>query len=488
MQNNNILSSGKTATDSNFKKYRIRWLLPLIFVFGFIITFSCFDEFQYIIDYLILNVFSFLACCLLLTRLGPPLSKKLPIWIIFLYLLLFYFLKFYLLFIVTWDLPYTGAELLQRSDRLAVDVFKTTSYAFIVFCITAWFLLKFFGSISYKAVLSNYIRYNPLISFLKKTIPLLMVLTASSMYIYNIKAGGYEYLPFHLAGWTVHSRTILIPGLLLLLIHYSMEANQKKNVTVGIVLLFLHGVSEVLLKTSKAALLFPFLMLAILLIITGHMTKKYTRLIVSIILITLMLFPVIQTYRGVRIANTSITSSLGEALITSKEIFSYNELIVSEIAIIVGRFIGAETLTYIVGAHLKPLYAEAFTEESTVSDVMKVEVMGMSEWMVIGISSGLLGWFYLVGGSNLVCIGICVFTILVWLIWRGIAKSKLYCTPVAQTLFLLFLITTCSEGVLNRAYLEILIIAGSIAVCEWIVWSFKKKKRLTSIVASTVGY
>lgn len=481
MQNSNISSSGKTASDSRLRKYKIRWLLPLIFVFGFTITVPYLDEFNLILNYLSLHIFCFSACCLLLTRLGPPLSKKFPIWIIFLYLLLFYFLKFYLLIIMPWDIPFTGAELLHKSEELSIDVFRVTSCAFITFCITSWFLLHF-SRLRASKLPSKPIRYKPLASFLKTTIPFLMIATGIVMYIFNIKAGVNEYLPFRIAGWTVHGRSIFIPALLLLLIYYSQKTNQKKNVDWGIGLLFIHGLSEVILKTSKAALLFPFLMLAILFIITRSMAKKYIKLIVSIMLITIILFPVTQVYRGMRMANISISSSLGEALITSKELLSYNDLIESEFTTIIGRFIGADNLTYIIGAHLKPLYAEAFTEDSTVSDVMKVDVMGIPPWTVIGISPGLLGWFYLVGGSNLVSVGISIFIILVWLIWRGIAKLNLNSAPVAQTLFLLFLITTCSEGVLNRVYLEILVIAGSIAVCEWIVWSFKKKKRLASTV------
>ncbi len=455
--------------------YKYGWLIPLIFIVGYVSTFLLFDEFS--LDYFSLNVFSFLACCLLLTRLGPPLIKKLPIWIIFSYFLAFYFIKFYLLIIMPWDIPFTGAELLHQSEELAIDVFETTSYAFIVFCVTAWFLLYFSRNLTFNATPKN-IKYKPVVSFLKRTVPILMIMTGAVMYIFNIKAGINEYLPFRLAGWTVYIRAILIPALLLLLIYFGNEANQKKNVKLGIGLLFLHGISEVLLKTSKAGLLFPFLMLALLLIITRQMTKKHMKLLVSIILITIILFPVIGIYRYTRASNTAVSSSFGEALLLSTEILSYSELMAIEVAGIIGRFVGVDFLTYIINAHFKPLYFEAFFGDSTISDVMK-EAMGVPLWAQYGIAPGLLGWFYLVGGSSFVSIGIAGLTILVWLIWRGIAKAKLYCTPIAQTLFLFLLITICSEGMLlSQVYLQILVIGGSVSVCEWMVRQYKIKKRL----------
>jgi hypothetical protein len=92
--------------------------------------------------------------------------------------------------------------------------------------------------------------------------------------------------------------------------------------------------------------------------------------------------------------------------------------------------------------------------------------MGIPEWASTGVAPGLLGWFYLVGGIKYTVIGIVFFTVIAWIIWYLIARMKLYCLPIAQTLFLFQLFLISSEGTFNSLYLPALVILGSVTVCE----------------------
>ncbi|RJR14931.1 MAG: hypothetical protein C4581_13085 [Nitrospiraceae bacterium] len=473
--NNEVISGPKKAGKVGNNKYGKRWLLPLIFIFGLMITLPYLNGFNFMVEYVLLNIFAFLACCLLLTRLGPPLVKKLPIWIIFLYLLLFYFLKFYLLLVLPLDIPFTGAELLHHSDELTVDVFRTTTYAFVAFCITSWLVLNPPSISSSNSKQLKSIRYKSLASFLKITVPFLMIVTGLLMYKYNIKMGTNEYLPFRLLGWTAYSRSILIPSLLLLLIYISQNTNQTRNVNWGIGLLFMHGFSEVLLKTSRGALISILFMITTLIIITSQMNKKHLRMIISVMLFVAVLFPVIGIFRNIRAANPSIVSSLDETLYLSNELFSQSELIGIEVLSFFSRFVGTDYLTYVINANFGNLYYELFTGVVTESELMKLAV-GIPVWQATGISPGLIGMLYLNGGLYFTIIGTSIFTMAVWIVWRLVSGLKIYTVPIAQVLFLFQLITILSEGIFRSVHLQTIVIAGSVAACECLTRSYRQVK------------
>lgn len=459
-----------------FKKnwYEFRWALPLLFFVGYLSTYTKLEGFE--IEYLGLTFISMFACCLLLTRLNPPLNKKLSIWIILAVFMVAYYFKFYLLVsnpeILGEGWVQKKLYFLLQSPTVLFETFATISYAFIIFCITAWFLLGNARSLQMDT-LKRRINYRSAISILQWLIPILMGVTVYAMYISGIcrMAADNPHLPFRLAGWVFNIRTILIPALLLLLIWSSDKAGLRKHFSFGVILLFLHGVSDMLLRSSRGAILSPFIVLIVLFLVTDRVTKKRVELFGIVFLITIILFPVISSYRYLRAADLSgsIVALFVESAknISSVESFSFFKMINDVIVSIVFRFTGADSLLHIIGANLAPLYTDVF--DISVTRFFTVDVIGFPPEAIHGSAPSFLGWFYLVGGNGLVMISIFGFTVFVWMFWRILPKLKLRCLPVAQALFLMWIFSSFSEGVLDRLYLRVFVMAGSIAVCEWLI-------------------
>ena len=454
--------------------YKLRWLLPLLFLIGYLSTYSKLEGFE--IEYLTLTLFSIIACCLLLTRLNPPLNKKLPIWIILAVFMVAYYFKFYLM---VYDPEILGDgwtmkklySLIQYPTVL-FETFKTISYTFITFCVTAWFLL---GHTRYLHMepLKKRINYRPAISILLWLIPILMGVTTYVMYSTGMCRMGADntYLSFRLAGWIFYARSTLIPALLLLLIWSSDKAGLRKHLAFGIILLFLHGMSDMLLRSSRGAILIPFILLTILFLVTERITKKRIQLFGVILLITILLWPVISYYRYVRAADPtiSIDYNLKESIknVSSSRSFSLSEMFKEAATAVIFRFVGSDSLIYIMGANLPPLYNDALG--MSVSKFFTFDVIGFPPNAIQGCAPSFPGYFYLIGGNGLVVIAMASFVFLAWFCWYLLAKLKLRCLPVAQALFLWWIFHLFSSGVLDSLYLAILVMAGSIATCEWIL-------------------
>lgn len=456
--------------------FPVCWLLPPLFFIGYLATYSKLEEFA--IQYLGLTFFSIIACCLLLTRLTPPLHKKLPIWIIFAVFILAHYFKFYLMVhnpeILGDGWVMRKLYFLLQSPTVLLKSVATISYAFITFCLTGWFLLgdskslkmdRFKGRIHYKAV----------ILVLLWLIPILMGITTYIIYITGIcrmAADNNPYLPFRLAGWIFYIRMILIPALLLLLIWCSDKAGLRKYIGTGIILMLLHGISDMLLRSSRGVLLGLFIMLIILFLVTERITKKHVLLFGIILLTTIMLWPVISSYRYIRVAGGSIPigTSFLEALdnIWSSASFAFFNILKETGISIIYRFTGADSLVHIMDAGFQPLYVDTFGGSMSVAKFFTVDVIGFPAGATHCSAPSSLGLFYLVGGNGLVVIGTFGFILLTWFCWRLLTKLKLRCLPVAQALFLWWIFGHFTGGVLNRLYLEILVLVGSIAVCEYL--------------------
>jgi len=467
---------------SNSKCYRARWLLLLVFAIGYVATFSTLDSVA--LGYLGFTLLSIFAGALLLSRLNPPLVNKLPIWTILVVFMLAYYLKFYLM---VYDPEIVGEGwvkkklyFLLQSPTVLFDSFATMTYAFIIFCITSWFLLGH-ARFPQMETLKDRINYWPVISILLWLIPVLMGITAYVMYITGIAVMGAKgvYLPFRLAGWIFYIRTTFIPALLLVLIWSSDKTGLRKCFSFGVFLLFLHGISDMLLRSSRGAILIPFIILTMLFLVSGSITKKRVQMFGIILVTTILLWPVISYYRNVRAADTAmpIDYTLVESMenVSSTGSFSLSEMFKEASIAVIFRFIGSDSLIQIMGVNLPPLYSDAFG--MSVSRFFTVDVIGFSPNAIQGCSPSFPGWFYLVGGNELVVVAMAFFVSLSWFCWFLLAKLKLRCLPVAQALFLWWLFHLFSGGVLDSLYLGILVMAGSIAACEWIMRTFGRPFR-----------
>jgi hypothetical protein len=461
----------------NKNRYKYRWLLPLLFLFGYLITYSKLNRFE--IEYLVMTCTIIINCCLLLTRLRPPFKKKLPICLIFAIFIVAYYLKFYLYLII--GPKVLGEGYVQRKlyyllqyPTVLNDAFNTISYAFIIFCITAWLLI---GKVKYRQleIFKANINYRSVVLLMQWFIPIIIAITAYGMYTTKIGRMGAAntYLPFRLAGWIYHIQTTFIPSLILLFILYADKIGLRIYFTFGVILLFFHSVSDMVLRSSRGSILFNFILLFLLFLVTATITKKRLRLFGVVFIITIVLFPFITAYRDLRLSDLSmpITSTLYHSItnILFNKSFSYTEILTDASFFFIFRLTGADSLIHIMGSNFAPLYFSAFGV--SIEKIYTIDVLGFPPKAIHSSAPSFLGWFYIVGGNVFVMLSTFVFTIFIWIFWCILARLKLHCLPVAQALLLMLILTLFSEGALSGLYIMILVMAGSIAACEWIVCS-----------------
>ncbi len=457
---------------SNIKWYKARWLLPLTFVGGYITTFSIFEP--VVFEYLSLTIFSVLACSLLLSRLNPPLVNKLPVWIILGIFIVAYYLKFYLMI---WEPDIMPINFSRRfywiinSPDILIDTYAIMTYGFVSFCLTAVWLLVYVNIPRFQPSKRKF-NYGKIIPKLSILILLLGIGTISIMYITGIARKGVEvHLPFRLAGWIVNVHRTLIPALLLLLIWSSDKTRWQRHSSFGVSLLFMYGLSDMLLRSSRGALLGMFIKLTMLFIVTGQMTKQRVRLFEVVLLITVLLWPVISVYRGITAGRESLSigASLAEAVST---ISSFSSIplagMLGEAAkSVFFRFTGVDILLTIVGSGVQPMGTSVFNP--SVTKFVTVEIFGFPPDAPMGIGPSLLGWFYIVGGKCFVVVGMFCLVFLTWITWRTLSKARLRCQPIAQVLFLSWIISVFSGGALDSQFLPVMVMIGAVAVCEWIM-------------------
>jgi hypothetical protein len=135
------------------------------------------------------------------------------------------------------------------------------------------------------------------------------------------------------------------------------------------------------------------------------------------------------------------------------------------------RVCGVELLIIYNGVGVQQLGPRAWAEltgPGGIARYVTIDIFGFPSDENISIAPGFLGWFYLVGGNGIVILGLLGFTLGAFFLWKILAQMKIYSLPVAQTLFLFFLLNLAIDGVLESIFsLPTLAYPTSIAICEW---------------------
>lgn len=449
----------------------IRWLLPVVFVLGYVATFSTFEDFAF--EYFILTALSFGACCLLLTVLDRPLQVTAPLGVLLLLFLGAYYLQFYWIAYspdIARTVWFGHLGWIASSAATLVEAYATTTYGFITFCLTACLLIKCGrGPERYRR--RREIKYKSLTSLMLWVIPVLMGVTTYLVYITGIAVMGAQgvQLPFRLAGVIFYTRVTVIPALLLLLIWCSDRMNMRKQRRIGIILLLLHGLSDILLRGSRGALLLLAVSLMFLFLFTSRMNRQRAWFITISVFLTILLWPVISAYRYLRDPVGSIVYTLGGALNTiwqgAEPLWQIQGDALKQL---IFRVTGMGSLLPIVGVDIQPLGITNFFDP-IVERVFTVQVYGYSPEAIQGAAPGLLGWFHLVGGNILVVIGVFWFVLITWYLWVLAKMLRLYCLPVAQSMLLSYILGFAMEGAMDRLILVFLTTVAVITVCEMLI-------------------
>lgn len=456
--------------------YRAVLALGATFTVGTVLTLASMQ--QYVLQYIALTVLSTVSAFLILQQLRRPLSETFPFWVILTVFVVAYYLQFYAMLVAPDFMPIwvsNHTSWILDAPPILIRVYAIITCGFTVFCLTGTVLLRTSKSVHCTEHVSPRIVYKRVFVAAVFTAAILIVATSVVMYATgaSIMSSEAVYLPFRLAGWVFYARTVLVPALILLCAWSGQKAALRSvgYFTAGLVCF--HAGPDMLLRGSKGSLLAICLMLVFLFIVSGVVRRKHLLLLGGVLFVTVSLaWPFFGVYRYMRAEDSS--APIGEAIFQSadKVLSAHEELsvldsIVESCSLFFFRLSGAACLSIGVAADVPPLLASM--RATSVNRYFTVDIMGYPPDAAVTYGSSLLGWFYLVGGTYLVVAGSFLWTMMVWMIWRVLWRTRFYCIHIAQTLALFYVLVISSAGGIDDQYLPILAVVGSVVLCEQIV-------------------
>ncbi len=456
-----------------------RWLLLLLFPVGYFITLPYVD--QYPLVHLAATCASAFACCVLLLPLRQPLRSTLPLWLLFTVFMTYYAQLYWITAdseaLRGWWLP----DLYSITNSTSIrDAYVTITIGFVTFAVTGGLLLA--NSADHAdGSRRAFQQPDPARVFRTAFITLLIIAptTGYAMYAGRIGLMGAEAptLPFHLGGIVFYGRLATLPALLLLMIWSADTLHSKWRFNVAVAATLICGLSDMVLRASRGALVSLLVPASLLLVLTDRLTRSRVVYLLLSVAMIVGLWPIMTLYRISRgTEDPSILISLRQSLdaVTLTDVGNPAGVILDAGRTVLLRITGAVSLIPAVGAQTKPLGIHGI---ASVTDFFTTEVMGYPPEAIHSSAPSLLGWLFLVGGNVLVVVGVFGLTVGVWMVWRYVQASQLSLAQVAQALVATWLFYTVVDGVLERAYLSAFACALSVFLCEWIARSAGNKSR-----------
>lgn len=467
-------ASPRDCAGSDVRGSRFRWLLPLLFAFGYASTLHIFRFNRG--EYFVLSLVSAVACTVLMSRLDGPGKSISHIWLLLLVLCVGYYAQFFLLAVN--PRIYQGLLLAPAdgSETALVAAYRTITVAFLTFCLAAWVLL---ASQRRKAAVvrgpSVRVTVGSARSACTSLLLAIMLLEAVTGYVVwqnRIAVMGAQAgtLPYRLAGVIFYTRLIILPGLLLLLVWLSDRCRLCVLFRAALCILIVHSCADAVLRSSRGTLVTGLVGLFFLFVLSRATTRKRLTWIATGLAISLLLFPALTGYRNARIADPSqIAAPLRVGFSRAYSSETAGETVTNTAYALFFRVTGMACLLPAAASEKPPL---GFENASQVTLYFNRAILGIPATWMNSVAPSLVGWFYVLAGNVGVCFGIASFVLLVHMIWQGLRSSRILAQPVAQSLFLMLLLLVSTDGVLESSLWAILGTAISIGAAELIIRSF----------------
>jgi hypothetical protein len=461
---------------------QLRWFIllafPAAFVFAYQITGS--TESAYSLGA------AMAACAWLLYRLDSMKPEVIAVWLVVVVFLAFYFLRYPVLLYdpakVAIMNPDSISAIFLNDHTGLTEALKLASFVFVVFCVTSGIQLRnvLAKSDSYNTILRH---GNPqILLWLLVSLPLLMIALGYVAFIYRIGQMGVdpgEPLPFRLKGVIFYARHVLIPLLILVIIYRATLASERRLVSVGLILLAIHGVSDAILRGSKSSLLLCLLLVVFLVASEGMKIRRKGLVIIGVLaLCGILLMPTITQYRALRFDyDAGLLQLFSSALSSANQDFigvlskSFKDLYF--------RIPGIETawaINYLVEEPLGRGLLETMRSQFGITGYLNFEIYQVPVEAYTLYAPGFVGWLYLAGGWQGLTIGSIALSLLCVRMPRWFYGGPLRWPPVANTFFLWILFVSLTDGTLDGNFL--LIAAG---VTTLIVLQFID--RVTNVLA-----
>ena len=303
-------------------------------------------------------------------------------------------LSFYITYILAYVIKlelFTVLFTNEYSPIISTEIFTLTtiSHFFIVF-----FLLFYSFSFNFPEINKEYASTGVLSSKESIIIKLSFILILSTSYIYfvfDLFVMGKEMvvLPFHLNGLLFYLRTMILPVILLTVLFTSKN---KKNSLYTIILLLFLGVTDMILRGSKGALIYIIIQIFIVVSIkSNHLKRKINyKPFIIILLLIISIYPLMDNYRSQKISGESNSNELA---ISNTPI----ELITKGTVGILKRFLGFSEFYYIYNKTKTDNTSIEF--EDNISSTYTHNFLNLPKDMIHLSSPSLLGIAYIFFGA-----------------------------------------------------------------------------------------
>lgn len=207
-------------------------------------------------------------------------------------------------------------------------------------------------------------------------------------------------MPFHLAGVVFYFHTIFIPSLFLLQISSASRAGEEFRARAGILLFFLWGCGDMLLRNSRAGIfLVPLLLL--FLAVSGGLKVKKAELLSGLLMLGLAVLsaPVATQYRYLRMGGEAPLAALKLA---AAGYGAAARAVLGSAGFIFFRIPGIETTILVLGLVSSPLWGASLKVMFTgagLAGYLSETLLGIPPESHMAVAASFIAGSYLAGGG-----------------------------------------------------------------------------------------
>ncbi len=450
------------------KSYQIA--VAFFFVLAYVLTIK-FVPRDELIYYSVLNCIVVSAFAVLAVFLGKPKVSHAPIWLVLYSLIIAYFLQFYILL---YDPRIAGFDVwvddFVADPVIVLKYFEAITVGFCGFCLASIVSIVFVRKKSSVYLQAFYSR-----DYFIALIGLILVLSfvsGSIMAIFGTSQMGGQavVLPYRLSGIIYFIRVQVIPALIIYGIFIADKNERPKFLFMFLLLLVIHGLSDMVLRSSRGFLLQIVLMVTMLFVLSDRLNAARIRLLVGSIGFTIIAVPVIGLSREIRnLGGNGAISAVTKAITdVGYDVSTFFETMMNVTFFLLLRFTGSVSFLQVIGKEPERVLDRVFEAGFSVTNYMTYDVMGWPIDKAMGYAPSTFGYLYLLAGLSGVFFGMLVMMVSVMLVWSFLNNLNSFARPVLMAIFLAWFFVNLADGTWDGLVFRLFLLSLVMLFCEFI--------------------
>lgn len=469
----------------------IKWLLPLLFVVGYLATVHHFEGATF--EYSAYSLLALISCVVVLNQLDFFERDCFAAWFTLILLVMGYFVRFYWITLDPWPvermLPWNPFRTMIANRDALLEAFKYSTVAFACFSSAVTSLL-YFSRVSTRprsVGSGGGIQSEAGIAARWILIGLILAMIVLDYFSYQYKIGEMgasvtDALPFRMKGFVFYARTVSLPLALLLCIYLAEHGGKLVVSRAGIITLLAHSVTDMLMRNSRSSLLLAFLLLGFLILAGGLRLRTGEKVLFGILATAAFLaVPVMTEFRQIRLMQgLPHMDALSSAIKVASEDWVLQFF--KGIRFVLFRMPGIESLWCEIALDAKPLgisSLDIINSKNGIAGYLSYTIHPIRESDNTLLAPGFVGWFFLVAGMPAIVMGALLTGAISVLGWKYLGLQQFRSGAVAQTFLLWILFIALTEGTLDSMLLMLLAGIVTVVAMEFGLRLLAKVKRLS---------